>query len=326
MKSHPAGGPTSAEPSGMIGGVNPRTVAAAFRDRRRRRGLLLDRPARRHVPEVRAGDHRARRADLRPDPRRRSSRLRAGDPGGLPGAALVAAHDGRWRWRAPCRPWRRRGSSASPRATASCPARSRSPRPDRRAYRGALATVADMPEPVLPSTARTLLARTARAQREGRAPSLVAGVVRDGGLAWSAGRGEVAEPHTDVQYRLGLDQQDDHRGRGDAAARRGPRCTSTTRSSGTCPAPRSATARSASCSPTWPAPSAESPGGWWERTPGGSLDGPGAGGRRTSSSARPGGSTTPTSASACSASWSPAPRGTLVGGRRHAPRCSRRWA
>src|SRR4051812_50068677 len=60
-----------------------------------------------------------------------------------------------------------------------------------------------MVEPVLPSTARTLLARTARVQRDGRAPSLVAGVVRDGGLAWSAGRGDVPEPHTDVQYRLG---------------------------------------------------------------------------------------------------------------------------
>src|SRR4051794_41363190 len=60
-----------------------------------------------------------------------------------------------------------------------------------------------MPEPVLPTTARVLLARTARVQREGRAPSLVAGVVRDGGLAWSAGRGDVPEPHTDVQYRLG---------------------------------------------------------------------------------------------------------------------------
>jgi CubicO group peptidase (beta-lactamase class C family) len=60
-----------------------------------------------------------------------------------------------------------------------------------------------MAEPVLPSTARTLLARTARAQRDGRAPSLVAGVVRDGELAWSAGRGQVADPHTDVQYRLG---------------------------------------------------------------------------------------------------------------------------
>jgi CubicO group peptidase (beta-lactamase class C family) len=60
-----------------------------------------------------------------------------------------------------------------------------------------------MVEPALPSTARTLLARTARIQRDGRAPSLVAGVVRDGGLAWSAGRGQVAEPHTDVQYRIG---------------------------------------------------------------------------------------------------------------------------
>jgi len=60
-----------------------------------------------------------------------------------------------------------------------------------------------VPDAVLPSTARLLLARTARVQRDGRAPSLVAGVVRDGGLAWSAGRGDVAEPHTDVQYRLG---------------------------------------------------------------------------------------------------------------------------
>src|SRR4051812_44472102 len=60
-----------------------------------------------------------------------------------------------------------------------------------------------MAEPVLPSTARRLLARIARAQRDGRAPSLVAGVVRDGGLVWSAGRGAVPEPHTGVQYRLG---------------------------------------------------------------------------------------------------------------------------
>src|SRR5690242_5541788 len=56
---------------------------------------------------------------------------------------------------------------------------------------------------LLPSTERTLLARVARAQRDGRCPSLVAGVVRDGTLAWSAGRGAVDEPHADVQYRLG---------------------------------------------------------------------------------------------------------------------------
>ncbi|MCW2665873.1 MAG: beta-lactamase [Frankiales bacterium] len=56
---------------------------------------------------------------------------------------------------------------------------------------------------VLPATARRLLARAARAQRDGRVPSVVCGVVRDGGLAWSCGRGDVAEPHADVQYRLG---------------------------------------------------------------------------------------------------------------------------
>ncbi len=53
------------------------------------------------------------------------------------------------------------------------------------------------------TTAHLLLARTARAQRDSRTPSLVAGVVRDGGLAWSAGRGAVEEPHDDVQYRIG---------------------------------------------------------------------------------------------------------------------------
>ena len=57
--------------------------------------------------------------------------------------------------------------------------------------------------PMLETTAAQLLARVARAQHGGRAPSLVAGVVRDGGLAWSAGRGDVAQPHTDVQYRIG---------------------------------------------------------------------------------------------------------------------------
>ncbi|MDQ3502801.1 MAG: beta-lactamase family protein, partial [Actinomycetota bacterium] len=56
---------------------------------------------------------------------------------------------------------------------------------------------------LLPTTARLLLARTARAQRESRLPSLLTGIVRDGSLAWSAGRGAVDEPHTDVQYRIG---------------------------------------------------------------------------------------------------------------------------
>jgi CubicO group peptidase (beta-lactamase class C family) len=56
---------------------------------------------------------------------------------------------------------------------------------------------------VLPATDRQLLARAARAQRDGRLPSLLAGVVRDGALAWSGARGAVEQPHTDVQYRLG---------------------------------------------------------------------------------------------------------------------------
>jgi len=61
---------------------------------------------------------------------------------------------------------------------------------------------------LLPATARTLLARAARAQRDGRVPSLVAGVIRDGSLVWSTGRGAVAhshidQRHADVQYRLG---------------------------------------------------------------------------------------------------------------------------
>jgi CubicO group peptidase (beta-lactamase class C family) len=56
---------------------------------------------------------------------------------------------------------------------------------------------------LLPSTARALLARTARAQRDCRVPSLLTGIVRGGTLAWSAARGDVDEPHTDVQYRLG---------------------------------------------------------------------------------------------------------------------------
>jgi CubicO group peptidase (beta-lactamase class C family) len=57
--------------------------------------------------------------------------------------------------------------------------------------------------PLLPSTERLLLARTARAQRESRVPSLLTGVVREGELVWSTARGGVEEPHDDVQYRLG---------------------------------------------------------------------------------------------------------------------------
>ncbi len=58
---------------------------------------------------------------------------------------------------------------------------------------------------LLDSTAAHLLSATARTQRTGRTPSLVAGVVRDSRLAWSTGRGQVdgAPPDDDVQYRIG---------------------------------------------------------------------------------------------------------------------------
>lgn len=58
---------------------------------------------------------------------------------------------------------------------------------------------------VLPGTAHRLLARVAAAQAGARLPSLVAGVVRDGELAWHGGRGRVdgAAPTRDTQYRIG---------------------------------------------------------------------------------------------------------------------------
>jgi CubicO group peptidase (beta-lactamase class C family) len=128
-----------------------------------------------------------------------------------------------------------------------------------------------MPEAVLPTTARLLLARTARAQREGRAPSLVAGLVRDGGLVWSAGRGEVPEPHTDVQYRLGsisktitavavMRLRDAGRLHlDDPLDRHLPGTPFGDRTVGQLLSHLAGA-------------SAESPGGWWERTPGGSLE------------------------------------------------------
>ncbi|WP_049580241.1 serine hydrolase domain-containing protein [Streptomyces sp. SBT349] len=56
----------------------------------------------------------------------------------------------------------------------------------------------------LPATRRVLAHRLAVAQAEGRAPSVVAAVVRDGRVAWSGGRGEVDPASAgNVQYRIG---------------------------------------------------------------------------------------------------------------------------
>jgi CubicO group peptidase (beta-lactamase class C family) len=55
---------------------------------------------------------------------------------------------------------------------------------------------------LLPSTQRALLHRLAVAQHTGRAPSLTAAVLRGGGVAWAAVRGEVAGG-ADAAYRIG---------------------------------------------------------------------------------------------------------------------------
>ncbi|GAA1650873.1 serine hydrolase domain-containing protein [Saccharothrix algeriensis] len=63
-----------------------------------------------------------------------------------------------------------------------------------------------MPEmDLLPATRRALLHRLATAQAEGRAPSLVGAVLRDGAPVWTEGRGLVdgAPPTADTQYRIG---------------------------------------------------------------------------------------------------------------------------
>ncbi|MFC7895538.1 serine hydrolase domain-containing protein [Streptomyces sp. NPDC057381] len=60
-------------------------------------------------------------------------------------------------------------------------------------------------EELLPATRRALLHRIAVAQTEGRAPSLVAAVVRDGRAVWHGARTSVAGhgPDENVQYRIG---------------------------------------------------------------------------------------------------------------------------
>ncbi|MEE4420796.1 serine hydrolase domain-containing protein [Streptomyces bugieae] len=58
---------------------------------------------------------------------------------------------------------------------------------------------------LLPQTRRALLRRLAVGQAEGRAPSMVGAVVREGRPVWMGSRGSVegAAPHGDVQYRIG---------------------------------------------------------------------------------------------------------------------------
>ncbi|MFD5029714.1 serine hydrolase domain-containing protein [Streptomyces sp. NPDC058405] len=60
-------------------------------------------------------------------------------------------------------------------------------------------------EELLPGTQRALLHRIARAQTEGRAPSLVAAVAREGRMVWTGSRSCVDghAPDADTQYRIG---------------------------------------------------------------------------------------------------------------------------
>ncbi|WP_327375213.1 beta-lactamase family protein [Streptomyces sp. NBC_01216] len=61
------------------------------------------------------------------------------------------------------------------------------------------------PESLFPSTERALLHRVAVAQSEGRSPSLVGAVAREGKLVWSGARTcvEGHAPDADTQYRIG---------------------------------------------------------------------------------------------------------------------------
>jgi CubicO group peptidase (beta-lactamase class C family) len=60
-------------------------------------------------------------------------------------------------------------------------------------------------EELLPATRRALLRRVAVGQAEGRTPSLVGAVVRDGGQVWCGSRSMIEdhEPDGDTQYRIG---------------------------------------------------------------------------------------------------------------------------
>ncbi len=66
-----------------------------------------------------------------------------------------------------------------------------------------------MSEPLLAPTSAALLRHVAAVQTASRQPSLIAGVVRDGQLAWWAARGtetglaDGCDPHPDLQYRIG---------------------------------------------------------------------------------------------------------------------------
>jgi len=66
-------------------------------------------------------------------------------------------------------------------------------------------TASSSPGGLLPATSRALLRRIAVGQAEGRTPSLIGAVVRDGAQVWCGARSmlEGHEPSGDTQYRIG---------------------------------------------------------------------------------------------------------------------------
>jgi CubicO group peptidase (beta-lactamase class C family) len=126
---------------------------------------------------------------------------------------------------------------------------------------------------MLPSTNDCLLRRLATEQSAARVPSLVAGLVRDGELVWSGARGYVegSSPDNDTQYRLGsitkslvaalvLRLRDE--GRLDLNDPLDKHVPGTSFGSSTIAQLLSHTGGL----------TAESPGSWWERSPGGDWD------------------------------------------------------
>ena len=126
---------------------------------------------------------------------------------------------------------------------------------------------------MLPSTEFALLRRIATEQSAARVPSIVAGVVRDGELVWSGARGAVegTPPDDDTQYRLGsitkslvaaLVMRLRDEGRLDLNDLLDKHVPGTSFGSSTIAQLLSHTGGLTS----------ESPGSWWEHSPGGSWD------------------------------------------------------
>ena len=215
-----------------------------------------------------------------------------------------------------CRRWHRLVRAAGHAAPAGCRADA-----DRTPRVAGSSAPRSCPNRCCPPPPARLLARTARVQRDGRAPSLVAGVVRDGGLAWSAGPRRRRRAAHRRPVPAGLDQQDGHRRRRACGCATRAGCDLDDPLERHLPGTPLGDRTVGQLLSHLAGASAESPGGWWERTPGGSLEDLHA--RRA---------TTSSSAPARRFHYSNLGFGLLgelvarharpvVGGRRHAPRC-----